>query len=146
MILCDTGPLVAAALSDDQDHHRCVELMTALHLAGRDLLVPAPVVAEVGYLLAREATAAVEAGFLRSIAAGDFVPVELTSADYERMADLVTRYADLGLGTTDAAVITLAERLNITEVATLDHRHFTVVPAPRASAHTAPLTHPDASA
>jgi uncharacterized protein len=127
VIICDTGPLVAAALINDDDHYACVELMTGLHLAGRQILVPAPVVAEVGYLLAREATAAVEAAFLRSLADGDFVPVDLTTADYARMAELVNQYADLGLGTTDAAVISLSERLKITEIATLDHRHFTVV-------------------
>ncbi len=55
MIVCDTGPLVAAALSNDDDHQSCVELLTGLHLAGRSLLVPGPVVAEVGYLLGREA-------------------------------------------------------------------------------------------
>ena len=49
---------------------------------------------------------------------------------------LVTEYADLPLGTTDAAVIALAERLGVGEVATLDRRHFTVV-RPR---HTAALT------
>jgi hypothetical protein len=43
------------------------------------------------------------------------------------MADLVGTYADLPLGATDAAVIALAERLGLTEVATLHHRHFTVV-------------------
>lgn len=36
------------------------------------------------------------------------------------------RYDDLPLGTTDASVIALAERLGIMEVATLDRRHFTV--------------------
>jgi predicted nucleic acid-binding protein len=127
VIVCDTGPLVAAALANDDDHHACVELMTGLHLAGRQILVPAPVVAEVGYLLARESTAAVESAFLRSLADGDFVPVDLTAADYARMAELVTQYADLGLGTTDAAVVAVSERLNIAEVATLDRRHFTVV-------------------
>jgi predicted nucleic acid-binding protein len=127
VILCDTGPLVAAALSNDDDHHACVGLMTGLHLAGRQILVPAPVVAEVGYLLAREATAAVESAFLQSLADGDFVPVDLTASDYARMAALVSQYADLGLGTTDSAVVALSERLNITEVATLDRRHFTVV-------------------
>jgi predicted nucleic acid-binding protein len=57
MIVCDTGPLVAAALSNDNDHHACVELLTDLHLANRAVPVPAPVVAEVGYLLGREAGA-----------------------------------------------------------------------------------------
>jgi predicted nucleic acid-binding protein len=40
---------------------------------------------------------------------------------------LVTTYADLPLGTTDATVIALAERLGVREIATLDRRHFTVV-------------------
>ena len=53
MIICDTGPLVAAALANDDHHHACVELFTGLHLARRPLLVPATVVAEVGYLLGR---------------------------------------------------------------------------------------------
>lgn len=127
MILCDTGPLVAAALSNDDHHRACVDLLTGLHLAGRSLLLPAPVTAEVGYLLAREAGAAVEALFLRSVADGDFEPVDLTTDDYRRMSELVTEYADLPLGTTDAAAIALAERLRVSEVATLDRRHFTVV-------------------
>ncbi len=85
-------------------------------------------VAEVGYLLARESGARLESLFLQSLAEDDFTPVELTAADYARMADLVVRYASLPLGTTDASVIAVAERLGLTEVATLDRRHFTVVP------------------
>ena len=127
MIVCDTGPLVAAALSNDADHAACVRLFTDIHVAGRDLLVPATVTAEVGYLLSREAGARVESLFLRSLADGDFAPVDLTAADYARMAELVDTYGDLPLGTTDASVIAVAERLKLTEVATLDRRHFTVV-------------------
>jgi predicted nucleic acid-binding protein len=127
VIVCDTGPLVAAAFSKDPDYHRCVELFTGLHLANRRMVLPAPIVAEVGYLLAAKAGARAEALFLRSLGDGDLVTVELTPADYTRMADLVEQYADLPLGTSDAAVIALAERLDVDEVATLDHRHFTVV-------------------
>jgi hypothetical protein len=47
------------------------------------------------------------------------------------MAELVTTYADVPLGTADAAdaavVAVVAERLSISEVATLDHRHFHAV-------------------
>lgn len=127
MIVCDTGPLVAAALNKDPDYHRCVELFTALHLAGRQMLLPAPIVAEVGYLLGVRAGPKAEAIFLRSLADNDFVPVELVTQDYRRMAELVEKYASLPLGTSDASVIAVTERLGITEVATLDHRHFTVV-------------------
>ena len=31
------------------------------------------------------------------------------------------------LGTVDASVIALAERLKVSQIATLDHRHFSVV-------------------
>jgi uncharacterized protein len=40
------------------------------------------------------------------------------------MAELVARYRDLPLGTVDASVVAAAE---ITEIATLDRRHFSVV-------------------
>ena len=70
MIVCDTGPLVAAAIRDDADNHACTELFTGLHLAGRQVLVPAPVVAEVGYLLGRTGGATIEAAFLRSFVDG----------------------------------------------------------------------------
>jgi len=126
VIVCDTGPLVAAALANDDDHVPCAELLTGMHLAGRPLLVPGPVIAEVGYLLARQAGPLVEALFLRSLGEGDLQPVDLRPDDYVRMAKLV-QYADLPLGTTDAAVVAVTERLGLSEVATLDHRHFSVV-------------------
>ncbi|QGH70750.1 hypothetical protein GCE65_15545 [Pseudactinotalea sp. HY158] len=43
------------------------------------------------------------------------------------MAELVARYRDLPLGTVDASVVATAERLDISEIATVDRRHFTVV-------------------
>ena len=58
---------------------------------------------------------------------GGFFGVLMTVVDYARMAELVVTYGDLPLGTTDASVIALAERLKLTEVATLDRPHFTVV-------------------
>ncbi len=71
--------------------------------------MPATVVAEVGYLLARQAGARVESLFLQSLADGDFTPVDLTSADFARMADLVNTHESLPLGTTDASVVAVAD-------------------------------------
>ncbi|MGH3616351.1 MAG: type II toxin-antitoxin system VapC family toxin [Pseudonocardia sp.] len=127
MIVCDTGPNVAAALVGDDHHRSCVDLFTGLHLANRLPLVPATVVAEVGYLLNREAGPDVEALLLTALADGDFTPVDLTADDYRRAAELATTYPDLPLGTTDATVIAPAERLGVGEVATLDRRRFSVV-------------------
>lgn len=127
MILCDSGPLIAAAVKKQPHNHSCVEMFTGLRLAGRRLLVPPTVVAEVGFMLEKLGGTRAEKAFLLALSGRDFEPVELTSSDYARMAELVGRYDDLPLGTTDASVIALAERLNITEVATLDRRHFTAV-------------------
>jgi len=68
-----------------------------------------------------------ESAFLRSLRDGVFTVVPLTSSDWGRMADLVDAYADLPLGTSDASVIAVAERLRVSEIATLDQRHFRVV-------------------
>jgi predicted nucleic acid-binding protein len=68
-----------------------------------------------------------EAAFVRALARRDFVPVDIGGDDYERIAELIEQYEDLPLGTTDASVVTLAERLGVSEIATLDRRHFTVV-------------------
>ncbi len=40
MILVDTGPIVAAALTRDVHHRACMDLFTAAHLAGDPLAVP----------------------------------------------------------------------------------------------------------
>jgi predicted nucleic acid-binding protein len=124
MILVDTGPLVAAANRNDT-HHRASERALAAVLPPR--LVPGMVIAEVAYLLARDAGASVEAGFLRSFKTGFLAIVSPTADDLTRAAELVEQYADLPLGTTDACIVALAERLNITELVTLDRRHFSVV-------------------
>lgn len=127
MILCDSGPLIAAAVRTDAHYDSCTRLFAGLRLAGRRLLVPATVAAEVGYLLEQRVGSAVEAAFLQSIADGTFELVSLESGDFARMSQLVAQYDDLQLGTTDASVIALAERLDIVEIATIDQRHFRVV-------------------
>lgn len=68
-----------------------------------------------------------EVAFLKSVADRSFELVSLTQADTIRVAELVARYDDLPLGTTDASVIALAEWFGVDEIATLDHRHFRVV-------------------
>jgi predicted nucleic acid-binding protein len=124
VIIWDTGPLFAAADVDDRDHARCVLLMQR---TPPPLLMPAPVLTEVGYLLEREKGAQAEAAFLRSIRAGQVMMVPLNAADLDRMVELVETYSDFPLGLVDASVVAVAERLKASTVATLDTRHFSVV-------------------
>lgn len=124
MILADTGPLVAVANSRDQHHAACREL---LETHPGPVLVPAPVIVEICQLLASRRGTRAEAAFLTSLGAGELDVITLESSDYTRAADLVTQYADLPLGAVDACVIAVAERLRVTEIATLDRRHFNIV-------------------
>jgi uncharacterized protein len=121
VILVDSGPLVAVGAANDPHHQVCTELLSS---ATEELLVPATVSAEVCYMLETRAGSKSEAAFLRLFPAGKLVPVDITTADYERMAELVEQYADFPLGGTDASLIAIAERLGVTKVATLDRRHF----------------------
>ena len=79
------------------------------------------------YLIDRLGGPQREVEFLEGVADGGFEPVDFTARDYRRIAELADQYADMRLGTTDASVVALAERLQVTEVATLDHRHFAAI-------------------
>jgi predicted nucleic acid-binding protein len=125
VIVCDTGPLVAAAIADDAHHRECVDLFASLHLAGRHIVVPGR--RRGGLSACPHGWGTHRGQFLTSLAERTFSTVELTVDDYRRAAELVLTYEDLPLGTTDATVIALCERLGLSEVATLDRRHFTVV-------------------
>ncbi|MEU4327599.1 type II toxin-antitoxin system VapC family toxin [Nonomuraea dietziae] len=124
MLLCDTGVLLAAGNAKDEHHHACLKL---LRQAGGPLLVPSPVMGEVGYLLESRVGPHAEVTFLKSFGGNGFHVAELEDEDLPRMAELVERYIDLPLGLVDAAVIAIAERLGLSEVATVDQRHFRVV-------------------
>ncbi len=51
----------------------------------------------------------------------------VAAVDWLRIAELVARYRDLPLGTVDASVVIAAERLGLSDIATVDRRHFSVV-------------------
>lgn len=91
------------------------------------LLVPVLCLAEVAYLIAPHAGLENEVRLLMAAAVGELSVERLHPADLERAAELVTQYRDLPLGTVDASVVAAAERLEVTTIATLDRRHFSVV-------------------
>lgn len=124
IVVVDTGPLVAVADLDDAHHQTCTDWFDH---STDTVVVPAPVIVEVCWLLASRVSPAAEAAFLAALAQGDPRIEELTAADYQRASHLVDRYADLDLGFVDASVIAVAERLGIDTVATINHRDFRVV-------------------
>ncbi len=116
MLLCDTGVLLAAGNVKDQAHQACLRL---LRRAEGPLLVPSPVLGEMGYLLQSRVGPQAEAAFLKSFSSDGFHVAEIEEEDIRRMAELVETYMDLPLGIVDAAVIAIAQRLRLTEITTL---------------------------
>lgn len=90
-------------------------------------MVPILVITEVAYLIRTRLGPNPEIRFLGDLAAGAFTVDTVAASDWLRIAALVGRYRDLSLGTVDASVVAAAERLGISEIATLDRRHFGVV-------------------
>jgi len=91
------------------------------------LVVPTLAIAEVSYLIEKRLGPQTEVLFLGDLSSGAFAVEPVSPADWLRIAELVWNYRDLPLGTVDASVVRTGERLGIREVATLDHRHFSVV-------------------
>lgn len=91
------------------------------------IVLPSTTVAEVAYFLGERSTARAEAQFLRDVARGACAVADPVPADYLRAADLVEQYADFPLGTVDALIVAMAERLDVTTIFTLDRRHFGAV-------------------
>lgn len=119
----DIGPLVAAIDADDRDHERCAPLFATAERR----VVPAPVLVELDYLLTREMGPDQFPTFVDAIVAGELDVEYLTIADYERVVELMRIYKDLQVGFVDCAVLAVTERLGERKLATLDHRHFTVM-------------------
>jgi uncharacterized protein len=121
-LILDTGPLVALLDATDPDHKRCAAL---LQETNEPRIVPVCVLVEVEYLLRPWPPAL--AALLADFDSGAFELLDLPARWLLRSGELIERYRDLPLGLVDATVIAATEMLDETKVATLDHRHFTVV-------------------
>jgi predicted nucleic acid-binding protein len=130
VILCDTGPLVAALTRRTAITPGAYP---SLPRTGPRLVIPSLAVTEICHLLSdpeRRGRPGLAAEFCAAIADDELRVIEVTPHDYGRMAELLTTYASLRLQAVDACVVALAERLDLHEVAALDRRDFQVV-APR---------------
>ncbi len=123
-LVLDTGPLLAALDAADPDHERCASLLDE---AGEDLIVPVLVLSELDYWCHRRLGAGAWVSFLEDLLAGAYRLEGLTTADLTRCHELQTKYADQSIGVVDASVLALVERLGESKLATLDHRHFSVL-------------------
>lgn len=78
-------------------------------------------------MIERRLGPAAEARFLTLVTSARFELIDLTAEDYRHVIELIGGYADLGLGFVDASIVAIAERLDVTTIATLKGRDFSVV-------------------
>lgn len=123
-LIVDAAPLVALGDARDPLHATIGDLLRA---EGGDLVVPAPVSAEVDYLIRRRGTPAAARAFLRDVASGRFRVEGLTADEHGTVARLDEQYADLDLGLADLSVVILAHRFRTKRLLTFDERDFRAV-------------------
>lgn len=124
--ILDAGPLYAAIDRSEPDHRRCVDVLRRRDL---DLVIPSMVIAEVSHFAGLRLGPRGEAAFVRSLA--DLSVEGPEPDDWPRIADLVERYRDFPLGTVDASIVVLADRLGTDLIVTLDRRHFGAIRSPQ---------------
>ena len=91
------------------------------------LVLPAPITAEVDYLLARRGGPSARRPFLEDLAAGRYLVECLHPEEYRVLVELEHRYADFDPGLADLSIVVLAYRFHTRRVATFDERHFRVL-------------------
>ena len=103
---------------------------TVERILGREpgqLVLPAPVSAEVDYLVSRRLGRPARQAFLAELADGRFSIACLEQADYDLVVQYDRQYTDLDVGLADIAIVILARRFRTRRILTFDERHFRVL-------------------
>jgi uncharacterized protein len=122
-VLIDTNILLALIVRQDTNHERATKLIRTLSSHTR--IVAAPAVVELfhmarirlDYTYARQALTNTRKAFRIEA---------LTDTDLDRIEQIMSDYADAQFDFADVAIMAVAERLNITQIATFDHRDFRI--------------------
>jgi predicted nucleic acid-binding protein len=120
-LVLDAGPVIAA--HDRHDSRRGAAAQLLREEPG-DLVLPAPVTAEIDYLVRERLGSRSRRGFLADLAAGRYRVECLEPEEYATVLELEDRYADHDPGLADLSIVVLAHRFGTTRVATFDERHF----------------------
>lgn len=123
-MIVDTSVLLAF-FHPKEEHHQQV---SALLGAAREPLILSPyVLAELDYLVLARAGVANELAVLRELLSPAWELARVTNAQIEQAVRLIDQYADQGIGLADAVNVVLANANKTRRIATLDHRHFSVL-------------------
>ena len=110
--VADTGFVVALLNRLDTMHNS----VTPVYTQQKQILLPQTVLAEVAYLVGRNAGSATLVAFLKGLSASRFILVALTDQDLVRVAEILDEYADSRIDFVDASVMAIAERFDIKRI------------------------------
>lgn len=122
--IIDTSFLVSLTNPKEQSHEVCATL--ARTLPDR-FLVPYIILPEATYLINKQQGHPIMLQFIRRMMLPAWNFEALQSVDFARASVILDTYHDMDLDFADAAIVAIAERLNIQRVLTLDQRHFRVI-------------------
>lgn len=114
-LLIDTGLMVAFYDANDSHHESVVQFFKS---CTGQFVTTVGCVTEVMWLLAPHWR--VQNSFLMHVSQGIYYCEPLLSDDFSRIAELNAQYADLPGDFSDLALVSISERLNIPDIATLD--------------------------
>jgi uncharacterized protein len=123
-LIIDAAPLVS--LADRNDPAQPV-IAAILGRERGTLVIPAPVTAEVDYLLASRLGEHARQAFLDDLAAGRFQVDALSPEDYREVARLERAHADLAPGLADLSLVIAARRWKTRRLLSADARDFRVL-------------------
>jgi uncharacterized protein len=141
VIVLDTSVIYALLDAADARHRQAVSWYSDLT---RELVTTPLVLAEADHLAVTRGGPVAQRALRADIREGAYLVDWWPSAAREA-AQVADRYADLGIGLTDASLVVLAARVGTTDIATFDERHFrAIVPLQGAPAfRLLPLDHRD---
>jgi len=123
VIVLDTSVIYALLDAADSRHREAVAWYERLDA---ELVTTPLVLAEADHLAATRGGARAVRGFREDVRAGAYL-VEWWPSAARESAELADRYADSGIGLTDASLVVLAGRVGSLDVATFDEQHFRVL-------------------
>ncbi len=120
-LVIDAEPMLALG---EARHPLHTAILDTLQGEVGELILPAPVSAEVDHLIGRRGGIEARRRFLEDLALGRFRVEGLTPEEHAMALTIHYRYPDLGLGMADLSVVVLAHRFRTNRLLTFDERHF----------------------
>ena len=123
-VIGDTSFVYAVYNPDDSYHQAAASLGET---STEPIIVPDVILPELGFLFERDLCYLGVVNFFDQFRFVRWRLTPLLNTDLQRVFEIAERYADAELDVVDCCVIALAERLNVSRIATFDRRDFSIV-------------------